>query len=187
MFLVKFNHIKKCFTLIELLVVIAIIAILMTILLPALKKARETSLRIACANKLKQLQTVVFSYTLRGPETITVDVDLTGLGTDWDRAYLMNEQGAVSFPVFQDAQGQSHQQIGRWDAVQEAVGCWVYKDGALRFCVETEPGRRKFVGRERYNQYRWTGIFFLSWSGIDIEIDPPMPRYRYWVRVETLP
>lgn len=52
----------KAFTLIELLVVIAVIAVLLSIILPSLKRAKELSQRIACSNNLKHLTLAWIMY-----------------------------------------------------------------------------------------------------------------------------
>lgn len=131
---------------------------------------------------------VVVTYTLRSPETIAVDVNFTGLNQTWDAAYVMNEQGARAFPIYEDSKGERRHgdELGIWHPDDDVFGCWLHRDEALRFCIETQTETRRFVGRERYNQYNWVGIYTLSWSGIDIEILPPMSVFTYTILVESL-
>jgi len=57
------RELKKAFTLVELLVVIAIIALLLSILMPALNKVRKQARSVVCSTKLHHMNLAFMLYT----------------------------------------------------------------------------------------------------------------------------
>jgi prepilin-type N-terminal cleavage/methylation domain-containing protein len=105
----------NAFSLVELLVVIGIIAVLISILLPAIKKSRETAQRITCASNMRQIGFAFQNYSADNQGSLPAwsgwhvyphgssEFDEGGLGWVEELAPYLNPVSAVyncpSFPA----------------------------------------------------------------------------------------
>jgi len=71
---------RRAFTLIELLVVVAIITVLIALLLPTLKKARDQARRAACLSNLHQIDVQLFTYASDSDGAVLI-------GYSWAKTY----------------------------------------------------------------------------------------------------
>ena len=156
------------FSLVELLVVVAIIAVLMGILLPALKSAKDRAMEIVCAGNYKSLYVAVMGYT-----------------QDWD------EWMPYCWDGTEDQYWQSHWPPRLYPYISNA------NDYRGVFCCPSNPNAewRTYVGYGRpyssnYTYYylgntRWGAEYYLpkkiskcpAPSGVAIMMDGKVPAF----------
>lgn len=86
------DNLLNGFTLIELLVVISIIAILMSIMMPALNKARTQARKVSCQANMKQMSTAYMAYCSSNNDSLPTPV-VQGTNPWWEGWWMYRFQG----------------------------------------------------------------------------------------------
>ncbi len=158
---------NKGFTLIELLVVIAIIALLMTIVMPALSQVKERARRLICATNVDQLGNGIIIYANENDDELPMFYamnwlhDFSYLTTD----YIMNSGGdrRTFFCPADKTQDPEDDRIWRWTETARNGG--------------VVPSTSEPI-TNRYAYFRNSSYFYMADTDSPSRNDPAGGNYR---------
>jgi len=172
---------RRAFTLIELLVVIAIIALLMSILMPALNRVKKQAKTVACQSRLRSWGMLFKLYTDDSDGYFNEGWGYEhhhpgrpgeyGLWMNALRPYYRDNWGMLLCPM---ATRMVETQYGQQD--WGTFKAW-FKDAANRYRTASEGTTKRFVGSYSIN----------NWTNYMIERRPPNREVAYfWKNVNNV-
>jgi hypothetical protein len=121
-------------------------------------------------------------YTIEeGTGKTMVDIDASGLSSDFTEVVMMNEQGAHAFDRYRDSSGNSLQgdAIGCWDKVTAEEAWFESSARHVAFRLGRVKGAQLFRGRELIGSR-------LAWAGFGYTFPPSLRKLHYEMKIERL-